>query len=284
MRSVFFHLIDVTRESIAARLPSLAHPNGGAYLPTGTPEPVLFLAFYNDLLIEAEPTELKALEASLGRLPDVTVVADVSGRVPGDKDVRQFAELLLNEFRGVAWDDYTDHCWTLHEIQTDAKVEGHSFFDYEGWYREDCDRKMNFTILEPEVAGGWGPRTIANVSVHPPVVSRLHFECAGWLGDDLLESFPCFVASDRLAHALRQSSLTGFVLDEVEVTTSPEFDEQSAGKKLPGFLWLKISGRGGFDDFGLSNDHRLVASPEAMNLLGEFKIKHADQSPYKTSG
>jgi len=42
---------------------------------------------------------------------------------------------MLTEFRGVAWDDYTSHCWTLAEIQSGAKVSGHTFFNYDGWHR-----------------------------------------------------------------------------------------------------------------------------------------------------
>ncbi|MEM6568382.1 MAG: hypothetical protein AAF957_08220 [Planctomycetota bacterium] len=46
---------------------------------------------------------------------------------------------------------------------------------------------MSFHTLEPEVAGDLGPRTVADTSTHPPAVSRLHYEFAGWLADSLLE-------------------------------------------------------------------------------------------------
>ena len=32
---------------------------------------------------------------------------------------------------------------------------------------------MNFFVLEPEIAGGWGERTIADTSVFPPAVTVL---------------------------------------------------------------------------------------------------------------
>ncbi len=66
----------------------------------------------------------------------MTVMADVSGRVPGDDEVREFAAFLLSEFRGVAWDDYSCHCWTLVEIQSGTKADGHRFFDDSGWHHE----------------------------------------------------------------------------------------------------------------------------------------------------
>lgn len=142
---------------------------------------------------------------------------------------------------------------------------------------------MGFTVLEPEVPGGWGARIAADVSTHPPHVQRLHVELDGWLGDDLLESFPCFIVTDRLARVLEQSKLTGFALDAVEITRSPEFDELHPGAVLPAFRWLRISGRAGVDDFGLAADLRLVASPAAISLLRPFAIAHADQSPYAES-
>ena len=138
MRSVFFHLIGVTRQVVAERLSVIATSNGpkGWHLPRGSSLPILYLGFYDDLLAEAEPDNLEALTASLGMMPAVTVMADVSGRDPGDVEVREFAEFMLTEFHGVAWDDYTCHCWTLSEIQSGAKADGHTFFDYDGWYQD----------------------------------------------------------------------------------------------------------------------------------------------------
>lgn len=41
-----------------------------------------------------------------------------------------------------------------------------------------------FFALEPEVAGGLGPNTVMDRSVHPPRVSHLHYVFDGWMGDD----------------------------------------------------------------------------------------------------
>jgi hypothetical protein len=140
---------------------------------------------------------------------------------------------------------------------------------------------MSFTVLEPEVAGGWGPHTIADVSVHPPRVERLHYELDGWLGDDFLASFPCFVVTERLACELKLSGLTGFTLDHVEVSVSSEFRDLHPKSELPVFRWLRVTGRPGLDDFGIAGDHRLVASCDAMALLERFTLDHADATPWR---
>jgi hypothetical protein len=139
---------------------------------------------------------------------------------------------------------------------------------------------MSYTILEPEVAGGAGPRTIATRSVHPPNVSRLHYLFDGWLGDDLLETFPCFIVSERVAMALIQAACSGITLAEVEISTSSTYDELHPHLILPHFRWLKVEGVAGHDDLGIAPDHRLVASPKALKVFETFSLAHADRSPY----
>ncbi len=56
-----------------------------------------------------------------------------------------------------------------------------------------------FQILEPEVAGGWGANIIADTDCHPPRIEHLHYEFEGWLGDPIVESFPCFLILESLA-------------------------------------------------------------------------------------
>jgi len=137
MRSVFVHLIGVTKDAVRARLSEFADGVGDEWrYPRSSNSHTLEIGFYDDLELDSEPEELEALRLSLGRLPDLIVYTIISGRIPGDAEARQFVTFLLRHFRGVAWDDYTPHCWTLVEIESDRQVSGHSFFDYDGWYRE----------------------------------------------------------------------------------------------------------------------------------------------------
>lgn len=135
---------------------------------------------------------------------------------------------------------------------------------------------MGFHTLEPEVAGNLGQRTVADTSTHPPIVSRLHYEFAGWLGDSLVESFPCYVITADLGERALRAGLTGFTLDAVEISTTPEFEGLHPAVGLPSFLWLKVDGTAGTHDFAMSDDHCLVVSDRALRLLQEGRLDHCD--------
>ena len=83
-----------------------------------------------------EPAEWTEMVAWTGGRRPVSVTARVSGRFPGDDEVREFLFALLARFDGVAQDDYTEHLWTAAEIAEGRLVQGHRFFDYRGWYEE----------------------------------------------------------------------------------------------------------------------------------------------------
>src|SRR5882762_5476579 len=109
---------------------------------------------------------------------------------------------------------------------------------------------MHYFYIEPEVAGGLGPNTVMDVSVHPPIVSHLNYEFDGWFGDVLLTSFPCFIVTEDAKNKLMESAVTGACFANVEISTSGEFDDFYPGRQLPRFVWLQVTGRAGRDDFG----------------------------------
>ncbi|CCN72624.1 hypothetical protein [Vibrio nigripulchritudo] len=130
--------------------------------------------------------------------------------------------------------------------------------------------------IEPEVCGGFGVGTIIDSSTHPPKITQLHIEFDGWLGDDLLEVFPCYIVSEGLAEEIKNKSLSGFILDHVEVSKSDKFIESSPNTLLPNFFWLKPLGKCKENDFWISSDHRLVVSEKVMEILERWKIEKAD--------
>jgi hypothetical protein len=135
---------------------------------------------------------------------------------------------------------------------------------------------MKYYYVEPEVAGGWGQNTIFDRTPgRPTVVHKLHYEFQGWFGDELLESTPCFIVSERMAQSIEGAHLTGAGFDEVEVTKSEHFRELYPRRQLPRFVWLRVEGKAGLDDFGIAQDARLVVSEKTLGILRELEFSHA---------
>lgn len=132
-----------------------------------------------------------------------------------------------------------------------------------------------YKILEPEVAGELGTETVIDTGVHPPLVKKLHFEFSGWLGDDLIESFPCFLVTQRLKEEIEKSNLTGFIFENVKITTSYNFKLLHPSTELPKFYWAKVINNCQDCDFSLAPDYRLAVSEDAFVLLNKFNIIHA---------
>ncbi|HSN96975.1 MAG TPA: RHS repeat-associated core domain-containing protein, partial [Candidatus Nanopelagicales bacterium] len=130
--------------------------------------------------------------------------------------------------------------------------------------------------VSPEVAGELGEGTDMDSNVHPPRLRKLHHRFEGWMGDDILECFPVFLVTQRLAHALIDAGLTGFNLREVEVSVSPEFEELHPDLVLPKFYWLAVdAGRHASTDFRIDEDLRLEVNDRALVILKKFHIEHA---------
>lgn len=139
----------------------------------------------------------------------------------------------------------------------------------------------NYHIVEPEVAGGWGENTeFTRTPGQPVVVHKLHYQFDGWLGDELVESTPCYIVSEKMAGELQQAQLTGFALGDVETTTSEQFRELYPDRELPKFLWFKIEGAPARDDFGVTPDLQLVVSDRALEVLAGVGISNALVEPF----
>ena len=125
----------------------------------------------------------------------------------------------------------------------------------------------NYYIIDPEVAGHFGPRTVMDRNVHPPEVTHLHYVFDGWLGDQLVESIGCYVITSSLAHALQQNNVTGFELADVEITKSRQFEELHPNREIPLFRWMRVTGKLGESDVFMTSDHRLGVTRKVLDLL-----------------
>lgn len=139
----------------------------------------------------------------------------------------------------------------------------------------------NYYLVEPEVAGGLGPATIKDRSIHPPRVTRLEYVFDGWLGDPLLEAFPCFIATRALASTLADLGASGYVERLVQVSESYLFREIQPQTELPEFVWLDLTGQPGVDDCGADASGNLVVSERVLAVLVDAGIPNADVSEWR---
>ncbi|MBX5268668.1 hypothetical protein HJB99_08270 [Rhizobium sp. NLR17b] len=139
---------------------------------------------------------------------------------------------------------------------------------------------MRYFYMEPEVSGRLGDGTIMDRSVHPPIISELHYEMEGWLGEAILESFPAFIVTEQARQGLISAAITGASFAEVHVTTSETFRELYPAREIPPFAWLKPVGKAAHDDFGTASDGRLVVSERALQVLRKFGTENALVEPF----
>lgn len=135
MRSILLHFRSVTKAYVNDLLQQICRPakeSGWVFEVEG--EPYLYIDFYLEGPREFQPEDWAALVESLGGEPAVSLIVDISGRHPGDKELREFVSAVLSKFDGFAQHEYTNHCWTLPEIVSGHQEEGHPFFDYLGWH------------------------------------------------------------------------------------------------------------------------------------------------------
>ncbi|WP_223596684.1 DUF3888 domain-containing protein [Neobacillus bataviensis] len=91
-----------------------------------------FIPFIEDIEDEDSLKILKEIDNNV-----VLWGIDISGRHDGRKEVTELIIQLFSVESGYAIDDYTDHFWTMEEIQNKKLIKGHAFFDFKGCYLEE---------------------------------------------------------------------------------------------------------------------------------------------------
>jgi hypothetical protein len=141
---------------------------------------------------------------------------------------------------------------------------------------------MKYYVLKPEVAGSYGPNTaFVDFKARPPLLEKFNYEFDGWLGDPILEVICNYIVTDELKGEILKMEATGVQFSDVEVSRSHEYDEwqrHMPGTVLPRFVWLKVTGQMGKDDFGYtaSNGAYLVVSERVLDLLLRVGTRHCD--------
>ncbi|WP_438037351.1 hypothetical protein [Sorangium sp. So ce204] len=136
MRSVVVFLRDTMESAVTAYLDAAYPEQRDPWVVFVAGDACLYINLYRHGPLEHEPEDWADIVQRFGGEPAACVIADVSGRHPGDEQVAGFVAGLLSRFSGAAMDDYTPHLWSLDELRSGHRVRGHPFFDYNGWFTE----------------------------------------------------------------------------------------------------------------------------------------------------
>lgn len=144
----------------------------------------------------------------------------------------------------------------------------------------------NYILIQPEVVSGLGEKTEFNteepVEGQKRFVTKLHIHLEDWLGDDLVETYPCYMVTEKLKNALEKSKFLGFMFHEIELTLDEYFDDNyQLSKDLPEFFWLKIIGEKGKDDLFISEEGLWISQKLVDFLIKKFDFKIARINPEK---
>lgn len=163
--------------------------------------------------------------------------------------------------------------------------------------------------LDPEVAGDFGDRTIISNTERyrkgedaVPRIVKLEYEFDCWQGDELVQAFPCYLASKRLVQEMRMARLTGLSEADLEICTSSAFDELCPEMTLPEFSWLIPIGRvsrffkrttpakanvikpsWSGDDLCIGPKGELLITSHALEVIGVERISHCTIQPVLAS-
>lgn len=139
-----------------------------------------------------------------------------------------------------------------------------------------------YKVIQPEVIVGLGEKTVFLEKEQPfKTVLKLHVQLEDWLGDDIMECYPCYLVTENVEKSLREQNFTGYEIDDVEISKSEYFaDNYNLVKELPKFYWLKINGKVGENDLYLGDGKNLYASELLIKFLSEnFSTRYLDIEP-----
>ena len=127
-------------------------------------------------------------------------------------------------------------------------------------------------VLEPLVAGELGDGTQLDATTHPPLVRHVEFVLDLPTDEDLIESFPVFLVSESLGHALASANLTGFWFDDADVRPSTEYLAAYGAVSHKRYRWLRPQCRPHSSDCWLDERHRLCVSDRMYAVLSQHRI------------
>lgn len=134
-----------------------------------------------------------------------------------------------------------------------------------------------FYKLDPEVAGHFGLGTKLDASTHPPIVRSLHYVFDGWLGDELLTAFPCFIVTEHMRQLIESANPSGCTFEAVAISKSDLFEELHAERRLPQFSRLLIEGIAHRDDLGTTaTGGSIIVSDRLLQVMKRGRLDHCE--------
>jgi hypothetical protein len=144
--------------------------------------------------------------------------------------------------------------------------------------------KKEYLIVQPEVISGIGENTTGNNLGSQDQITNLHIEMEDWLGDDLMECFPCYIVTENFKKIFSEKKNSGYIFDDLEITFGEYFEDNfQLEVDLPKFYWLKITGIKNDSDVFIDEKLKLNVSNQFLDILKkEVSIKHLEINPQKT--
>jgi hypothetical protein len=141
-----------------------------------------------------------------------------------------------------------------------------------------------YKIIQPEVIVGLGEKTEFLEKEAPfKTITKLHIKLEDWLGDDLMECFPCYIITENLKNELIINNFSGYKIKDLEITMSEYFfNNYTLQKPIPKFYWLIIDGIEDKTDIYLGKEKKLFCNDRLINLItSKFNIKYLDINPQR---
>lgn len=144
---------------------------------------------------------------------------------------------------------------------------------------------MRYYHVEPEVPGHKGDNSVIDRPVHPVIISKLEYVFDAMPEDVLITSSPVYLLQRDAKADLEAIQPSGVEFDKVRIRKSAEFRYFYPRRKLPEFVWLKITGKAGHDDFGMAEERRVrfIVSEKVLKLLVNLGISHATIEDYPST-
>jgi hypothetical protein len=131
---------------------------------------------------------------------------------------------------------------------------------------------MRYFLLSPYSAGC---NSASDADWTTNTIHKLRYKFDFWRDDVLLSSSPTWIITVVAKHAVQLAKLTGVHFVSVEVSKSELFDQFHPRQELCSFVWMKVDGEAGHDDFGIVRKTKLVVSERALALLRTLGIPNA---------